>query len=72
MVPRGNDGGRDSWGIWDQCVHTLILKMDNQQGPTVQHVGSAQCYVAAWMGGAFGEEWTRVCMTESVCYAQYC
>ena len=36
MVPRGNDGGRDSWGIWDQCVHTLILKMDNQQGPTVQ------------------------------------
>ena len=46
--------------------------MDNQQGPTVQHVGSAQCYVAAWMGGAFGEEWTRVCMTESVCYAQYC
>ena len=29
--------------------------MDNQQGPTVEHVDSAQCYVAAWMRGELGE-----------------
>ena len=28
--------------------------MDNQQGPVVWN--SAQCYVAAWMGGGFGGE----------------
>ena len=27
--------------------------MDNKQGPT-------QCYMAAWMGGDFGEEWIHV------------
>ena len=28
--------------------------MDNQQGPTWN---TAQCYVAAWMGGEFRGEW---------------
>ena len=29
---------------------------------------SAQCYVAAWMGGKFGGEWIHVlCMAESLC-----
>ena len=28
---------------------------------------SAQCYVAAWMGGEFGGEWIRVGMAESLC-----
>ena len=28
-------GGRDSQGVGDRCVHTAILKMDNQQVPTV-------------------------------------
>ena len=45
-------GRRDSQGIWDQEVHTAIFKMDNQQGPTVQHM--ELCYVTAWMGGEFG------------------
>ena len=27
----------DRLGIWDGHVHTAIFKMDNQQGPTVQH-----------------------------------
>jgi len=29
---------------------------------------SAQCYMAAWMGGEFGGEWihTRTCMAESI------
>ena len=39
-------------------VYTVIFKMDNQQGPTVWN--SAQCHVAAWMGGEFGGEWIHV------------
>ena len=36
----------------------LYLKMDDQQeGPAVYSTGnSAQCYVAAWMGGRFEGE----------------
>ena len=30
-------GRRESQGVGDRCVHTAILKMDNQQGPTVSH-----------------------------------
>jgi len=37
----------------------LHLKMDNQQGPTPTG-NSAQCYVAAWMGGEFGGECIHV------------
>ena len=31
--------------------------MENQQGPTVYTRHSAQCYVAAWVGGDSGGEW---------------
>ena len=27
---------------------------------------SAQCHVAAWMGGGLGEGWTHVCLAESL------
>ena len=30
-------GERDSLGLWGGHVHTAIFKVDNQQGPTVQH-----------------------------------
>ena len=30
--------GRDSYGIWEGHEHTAIFKMDNQQGPIVQHM----------------------------------
>ena len=30
--------GRDSQGVWDEHVHMDIFKIDNQQGPTVQHM----------------------------------
>ena len=67
MVPRGNDGGRDSWGIWDQCVHTLILKMDNQQGPTVQHRELCSMLCSHLDGrGVWGRMDTCVCMAESL------
>ena len=34
--------------------------MDNQQGPTVQHMELYPLYVAAWMGGECGEEQIHV------------
>ena len=33
--------------------------MGNQQGPTYSTWNSAQCYLAAWMGGEIGEEWVQ-------------
>ena len=29
--------GVDKLGVWDEQIHTTIYKIDNQQGPTVQH-----------------------------------
>ena len=49
-------------GVWDGQVHTAIFKMDNQQGPAHE---TAQCYVAAWMGGEFGGEWIRAYVWQS-------
>ena len=43
-------------------VHTAILEMDNQQGSTVSTGDSAQCYMAAWMGGEFRGECIHVYM----------
>ena len=41
--------------------------MDNQQGPTIYSTwNSAQCYMAAWMGGEFEGEYKRVSMAESL------
>ena len=37
QFPEGRNKGRDSQGIWDGCVHIAIFKIDNQQGPTLQH-----------------------------------
>ena len=58
--------GRDSYGVWDGCVHTAVFKMDHQQGPTEYSTwNSDQRYVAAWMGREFGGE----CMAESILYS---
>ena len=46
----GEGWEKGSLGSLDGHVHTAAFKMDNQQGPSVQHVGIAQSYVAAWMG----------------------
>ena len=48
-------GGRDSEGVWEGHVHTAVFKTDNQQGPKDSTGDSAQCYVAAWMGGDLGK-----------------
>ena len=31
----GGEGGRDSQGFGEGHVHTAVIKMDSQQGPTV-------------------------------------
>ena len=55
MVPGERDGVGNSYGVWDGHVHTAGIKIENQQGFTVYHITSFQCYMAAWMGGEFGE-----------------
>ena len=36
--PEGlGEGGRNTWGVWDQHAHTAIFKMNNQQGATVEY-----------------------------------
>ena len=40
--------------------HTTVLRMDNQQGSTVQHRKSAQCYAVAWLGRESGGQWVHV------------
>ena len=48
--------------------HIAIFKMDNQQGPTICSTwNSAQCYVAAWMGGEFEGECIHVYLWLSLC-----
>ena len=39
---------------------TAPFRKDSQQEPTYSTGNSAQCYVAAWMGGEFGGEWIHV------------
>ena len=53
-------GGVDNQGVWDRHVHTVIFKMDNQQGPTVQRRGLCSMLCAAWVGGELGGEWIHV------------
>ena len=33
----GGGWGRDGVGVWGQQMQTIIYRMDEQQGPTVQH-----------------------------------
>ena len=61
-------GRRDSWGVWDGHVHTVIFKMDNQQSPTVQH--RELCSMLCGRldgGGVWGRMDTCLGMGESLC-----
>ena len=50
-------GRRDSWGVWDGHIHTAILKIGNQQGPTVQHLELCSMLCGSLDGGEFRGEW---------------
>ena len=42
-------------------VHTLLyLKWITNKDPQYSTWNSAQCYMAAWMGGGLGGEWIQV------------
>ena len=45
------DGGRDSYGVWDGYVHTVIFRME---------LCSMLC--GSWMGGELRGEWIHVYM----------
>ena len=64
MVPRvggGEDGGRDSKKVWEGGIVILLHSKWITDKDLLHSTGnSAQCYVAAWMGGEFGGEWIYV------------
>ena len=60
MVPRGKDGGRDSWesGIDMDTLLYLTWRMNKD---LLDSTGtSSGRHVAGWMGGEFGREWIHV------------
>ena len=64
----GRMGERESWGVWDGHVHTAILKMDNQQGPPVQHMELCSILCSSPDGReVWGRMDTCICMAESLC-----
>ena len=47
-------GGRDSQGLWEGHVHTALFKVDNQQGPIVQHMQLSSILYASLDGRVVG------------------
>ena len=41
-------GQRDSWGVWDRHVHSILFHVDNHRGPTSQHM---ELLNAVWQPG---------------------
>ena len=68
MVTTGEDWvGGDSYGIWNEQVHSSLFKMDNQQGPTVQHREFCSMLCGSLDGKrVWGRMDTRICMAESL------
>ena len=51
---------KDTLGVWDHMYTLLYLKWITHKDLLYSTRNSAQCYVAAWMGGEFGGEWIHV------------
>ena len=45
MVTKGEMGGKDKLGVWDQHIYTTIYKTDTQQGPAAWH---RELYSMSW------------------------
>ena len=50
-------GRRDIQGVWDGYAPTAVFKWITDKDLLYSTRNSTQCYVAAWMGGEFTEEW---------------
>ena len=63
LFAEGKDEGRDGWGVWDRHVHTTIFKVDDQQGPAVQHGELCSMLCGSLNGrGVWGRMDTGICM----------
>ena len=57
--------GRDRQGVWDGHGHTAAFKVDNQQGPTVQHRELCSMLCGSLDGrGVWRGTDTCICMAE--------
>ena len=67
--PEGKVAGeRDSLGLWGGHVHTAIFKVDDQQGPAVQHGVLCSMLCGSLDGrGVWGRMDTYICMAEYLC-----
>ena len=45
--------GRDRQGVWEGHAHAAVFKMDNQQGPPVQHMELHSVLCASLDGRGF-------------------
>ena len=69
MVAWGWDWGKDSLGVWDQHIHIAVLKMENQQGPAVEHRELCSLFCGSLDGrGAWGRMDTPKGKAESLHY----
>ena len=60
--------GRNKLGVWDQQIHTIIYKIDKQQGPTDSTGNYIQYLVITYNGKESEREYIYIYKTESLCY----
>ena len=68
----GVGAGRGCWEgrVWDGHVYSAIFKMDNQQGPTVEHRELCSMLCGSLDGrGVWGRMDTCICIAQSLCCA---
>ena len=64
----GRREGRHSQGVWDGHVRTAVFKLENQQGPAVEHKELCSMSCGSLDGrGVWGRMDTCLCMAESLC-----
>ena len=64
----GRREGRHSQGLWGGHVHTAVFKMENQQGPAVEHKELCLMSCGSPDGrGVWGRMDTCLCVAESLC-----
>ena len=59
-------GGKDIQEVWAGHEHTAIFKMNNQQGPTVQHMEPCSMLCGSLDGKCWGRMHMCICMAESL------
>ena len=53
-------GGKGQLRTWEGHVHTAMFKMDNQQGPTVEHMELCSTLCGSLDGRGLWGKWIRV------------